>query len=75
MGQCADIRHSEHAIYREVGQRQQRPPTTGIARHWGAEVLQVVSRMWAQLPGDRPSMSEVENDLHQILAEWKIKRK
>jgi len=58
---------NEHAIYQEVGQKQLRPSTATMRRQWGGDILDVVDRMWAQDPKQRPDMSEVVEDLEDMI--------
>jgi serine/threonine protein kinase len=58
---------NEHAIYQEVGQKQMRPATATMRRQWGGDILDLVERMWAQDPKERPHMSEVVKDLERLV--------
>lgn len=68
---------NEHQIYLNVGQKQQRyvvllcscrPFVGTMRRRFGDEIVKLLDRMWAQLPRDRPSMSEVCAALEQCIA-------
>ncbi|WFC97003.1 non-specific serine/threonine protein kinase [Malassezia brasiliensis] len=59
---------NEHQIYLNVGQKQQRPFVGTMRRRFGNEIVELLDRMWAQLPRDRPSMSEVCAALEQCIA-------
>ncbi|KLT39753.1 kinase-like protein [Cutaneotrichosporon oleaginosum] len=61
--------HNEHYIYDAVGQKHKRPPLTGLRKHWGAEPVNLIERMWHQDPAERPTMSDVVADLEALLAE------
>lgn len=39
-----------------------------MGRKWGAEILELVNKMWAQQASDRPSMSEVRVELEELIA-------
>jgi serine/threonine protein kinase len=58
---------NEHAIYHEVGGKQFRPSTATMRRQWGGEPLDLIDRMWAQDPKQRPDMSEVVKDLEGLI--------
>ncbi|KAL1406071.1 hypothetical protein Q8F55_007754 [Vanrija albida] len=61
--------HNEHYIYDAVGQKQKRPPLSGLRKHWGAEPVNLIERMWHQDPAERPTMSDVVADLEALIAE------
>lgn len=48
-----------------------RPSTFAIRKKWGSEVVQLLERMWQHDPADRPTMTDVKDDLQAILAEHK----
>lgn len=58
---------NEHAIYQEVGQKQMRPSTATMRRQWGGDILDLVEKMWAQSPAQRPGMTEVVKELETLL--------
>lgn len=58
---------NEHAIYQEVGQKHMRPSTATMRRQWGGDILDLVEKMWAQVPSQRPSMPEVVKELESLL--------
>ncbi|PLW56441.1 hypothetical protein PCANC_04857 [Puccinia coronata f. sp. avenae] len=62
---------NEHAIYQDVGHRQLRPATAGMRRQWGDEILNLVEKLWAQNPADRPRMDAVLVELDAIVAGYK----
>ncbi|KAG0697001.1 hypothetical protein DFH29DRAFT_174803 [Suillus ampliporus] len=59
---------NEHAIYDVVGAKRQRPPITGLRKQWCPEIIDLLERMWAHDPNDRPTMSEVVKELEHIAA-------
>lgn len=59
---------NEHGIYQDVGQRHLRPATAGMRRQWGDEILNLVEKLWAQSPNDRPTMKEVIKELDTVIA-------
>lgn len=61
--------HNEHYIYDAVGQKHKRPPLAGLRKHWGAEPVNLVERMWHQDPAERPTMSDVVADLEALIAD------
>ncbi|GMK59326.1 hypothetical protein CspeluHIS016_0703410 [Cutaneotrichosporon spelunceum] len=61
--------YNEHYIYNAVGQKRKRPPLTGLRKHWGAEPVNLIERMWHQDPAERPTMSDVVADVEALLAE------
>ncbi|KAI6005837.1 hypothetical protein EDD15DRAFT_2214117 [Pisolithus albus] len=58
---------NEHAIYEAVGAKRQRPSISGLKKQWCPEILDLIERMWAQDPGDRPTMIEVVQELERLL--------
>jgi len=63
--------HNEHYIYDAVGTKQRRPSVVGLKKHWGAEPVNLMERMWHQDPGERPTMTDVVADLEVLIAECK----
>jgi mitogen-activated protein kinase kinase kinase 13 len=61
---------NEHAIYDAVGAKKQRPSVSGLRRQWCPEIVELTERMWAQDPQDRPTMSEVCEELEKIHEEY-----
>ncbi|TXT08755.1 hypothetical protein VHUM_02883 [Vanrija humicola] len=61
--------HNEHYIYDAVGQKQKRPPLSGLRKHWGTEPVNLIERMWHQDPAERPTMSDVVADLEALIAD------
>lgn len=58
---------NEHQIYQDVGQKRQRPYTGFIRRQFGDEIVDLLDRMWDQTPKNRPSMTEVCNELESLI--------
>lgn len=61
--------NNEHYIYEAVGRQNKRPSVSGLRKHWGAEPVNLMERMWHQDPAERPTMSDVVADLEAILAD------
>jgi hypothetical protein len=40
-----------------------------MRKHWGAEPVALIERMWEQDPRERPTMSDVVADLEAMIAE------
>lgn len=59
---------NEHQIYLDVGQRKLRPPTVAIRRRYGGEIVDLLDRMWDHLAKNRPTMSEVCEELEILIA-------
>ncbi|KAG8914884.1 hypothetical protein FRC01_003878 [Tulasnella sp. 417] len=59
---------NEHAIYEEVGAKKNRPSLTGCRKQWCPEIVDLVMRMWAQDPKQRPPIREVVEELESIIA-------
>lgn len=59
---------NEHAIYDIVGAKRQRPSTAGLRKQWCPDIIDLLERMWAHEPNDRPTMSEVVRELERIAA-------
>ncbi|KIO28013.1 hypothetical protein M407DRAFT_72388 [Tulasnella calospora MUT 4182] len=59
---------NEHAIYEEVGAKKNRPSLTGCRKLWCPEIVDLVMRMWAQDPKQRPPIREVVEELESIIA-------
>jgi len=57
---------NEHAIYEAVGAKKQRPSLSGLRKHWSPELVGLVERMWAQHPQDRPTMTQVVEELENM---------
>jgi hypothetical protein len=60
--------HNEHYIYDAVGTKHRRPTTSGLRKHWGTEPVALMERMWHQDPRERPTMTDVVDDLEQMFA-------
>lgn len=39
----------------------------GLRKHWCPEIVDLVERMWAQDHQDRPTMTEVVQELEQLI--------
>ncbi|EIW66877.1 hypothetical protein TREMEDRAFT_34208, partial [Tremella mesenterica DSM 1558] len=61
--------HNEHYIYDAVGAKHRRPSIAGLRKHWGAEPVNLMERMWEQDPAERPTMTDVVSDLESLIAE------
>lgn len=61
--------YNEHYIYDAVGQKHKRPSLAGLKKHWGAEPVNLIERMWHQDPAERPTMTDVVADLEALIAE------
>jgi len=57
---------NEHAIYDIVGAKRQRPSTEGLKRQWRPELVDLMERMWAHDPAERPIMDDVVVELEEI---------
>ncbi|KZV87379.1 kinase-like protein [Exidia glandulosa HHB12029] len=62
---------NEHAIYDLVGAKKQRPSVSGMRKQWCPEFVDLIERMWAQDPSDRPTMSEVVRQLEATIRQYK----
>ncbi|OBZ65718.1 Mitogen-activated protein kinase kinase kinase 12 [Grifola frondosa] len=62
---------NEHAIYDLVGAKRQRPSVSGLRKHWCPEIVDLIERMWAQDPQDRPTMSEVVEELERLVRQYR----
>lgn len=58
---------NEHAIYEAVGAKRQRPSIHGLKKQWCPEVVDLIEHMWAQDPGERPTMIEVVQELERLI--------
>ncbi|SNX83874.1 uncharacterized protein MEPE_02582 [Melanopsichium pennsylvanicum] len=58
---------NEHQIYQDVGQKKQRPYTGFIRRQFGGEIVDLLDRMWDHNPKNRPSMTEVCDELESLI--------
>ncbi|RXW19626.1 hypothetical protein EST38_g6222 [Candolleomyces aberdarensis] len=61
---------NEHAIYDVVGAKKQRPSVSGLRKQWCPEVVDLIDRMWAQDPRDRPTMTEVVQSLRELVSRY-----
>ena len=62
---------NEHAIYEAVGQKRQRPSLSGLRKQWCPEIVNLIERMWAQDPNDRPTIAEVVEEIQDIIKEYR----
>ncbi|EIM90353.1 kinase-like protein [Stereum hirsutum FP-91666 SS1] len=62
---------NEHAIYELVGAKRQRPSLTGLRRQYCPEVVDLIDQMWAQEHQDRPTMSEVVQELERLVKAYR----
>ena len=47
-----------------------RPSMHGMRKLWCPEIVELIERMWAQEPRDRPTISDVVHDLGSILSKY-----
>jgi len=59
---------NEHAIYEAVGTKRQRPPVSGLRKQWSPEIVELMKCMWAQDPHDRPTMTQVVEELETMMS-------
>ncbi|KAL5533245.1 hypothetical protein ACEPAF_5021 [Sanghuangporus sanghuang] len=62
---------NEHAIYETVGQKRQRPSLSGLRKLWCPDIVELIDRMWAQEPQERPTIIEVVEELQRIIKEYR----
>ncbi|CAD6986497.1 unnamed protein product [Tilletia controversa] len=60
---------NEHQIYLDVGQKRQRPYTGSIRRQYGDDIVELLDRMWHHSPRERPTMTEVCEQLEVLIAQ------
>lgn len=53
--------------YRSVAHERRRPSVSGLRKLWCPEIVDLVERMWQQDPQDRPTMSEVVQELERLV--------
>ncbi|KEP53862.1 tyrosine kinase family catalytic domain protein [Rhizoctonia solani 123E] len=58
---------NEHAIYEAVGAKKLRPPTNGLRKQYCAEIVDLVEKMWAQEPKERPTIKRVVEELERLV--------
>ncbi len=44
-----------------------RPSIAGLKKQWCPEIVELMEHMWEQDPADRPTMSEVVQELERII--------
>ena len=47
-----------------------RPSVSGLRKQWCPEVVDLIDRMWAQDPRDRPTMTEVVQSLRELVSRY-----
>jgi mitogen-activated protein kinase kinase kinase 13 len=47
-----------------------RPSIYGLRKQWCPEIVDLIERMWAQEHNDRPTMSEVVEELERLICLW-----
>ncbi|KAF9246408.1 hypothetical protein BU15DRAFT_39606 [Melanogaster broomeanus] len=62
---------NEHAIYETVGAKRQRPAVTGLRKQYCPEVVDLLERMWAHDPAERPTMTEVVKELEHMVSVYR----
>ncbi|EJD05707.1 kinase-like protein, partial [Fomitiporia mediterranea MF3/22] len=62
---------NEHAIYEIVGQKRQRPSLSGLRKLWCPDIVELIERMWAHDPQQRPTVTEVVEELQRIAKEYR----
>lgn len=62
---------NEHGIYKTVGAERQRPSVSGLRKHWCPEIVDLMERMWAHEHQDRPSMTEVVEELEHLVQQYR----
>ncbi|TFK54598.1 hypothetical protein OE88DRAFT_1693351 [Heliocybe sulcata] len=62
---------NEHAIYEIVGAKRQRPSISGLRKQWCPEVVDLMDRMWIHEPQERPTMTEVVQELERLQARYR----
>lgn len=45
-----------------------RPSVSGLRKQWCPEIIDLIEHMWAQEHQDRPTMSEVVQELEKMVA-------
>ncbi|CAE6436772.1 unnamed protein product [Rhizoctonia solani] len=58
---------NEHAIYEAVGAKKLRPPTNGLRKQYCTEIVDLVEKMWAQEPKERPTIKRVVEELERLV--------
>ncbi|KZT71370.1 kinase-like protein [Daedalea quercina L-15889] len=62
---------NEHAIYDIVGHKRQRPSISGLRKHWCPEIVDLMEKMWTHEPAERPTMTEVVEELEQLVRQYR----
>lgn len=48
-----------------------RPSVSGLRKHWCPEIVDLMERMWAHEHQDRPSMTEVVEELEHLVQQYR----
>ena len=48
-----------------------RPSIRGLADRWCPEIVHLMERMWAQDHQERPTMSEIVDELEQLVQQYR----
>jgi len=62
---------NEHAIYEAVGAKRQRPSVSGLRKQWCPEIVDLIEKMWAQDPNDRPGIAQVVEELQTLREQYR----
>ncbi|KIJ69107.1 hypothetical protein HYDPIDRAFT_105676 [Hydnomerulius pinastri MD-312] len=62
---------NEHAIYETVGAKRQRPSISGLRKQYCPEIVDLLERMWAHDPADRPTMTEIVEELEHLVSVYR----
>ncbi|KAI0371665.1 kinase-like protein [Pilatotrama ljubarskyi] len=54
-------------VSRTAAHARDRPSVAGLRKQWCPEIVDLVERMWQQDPQDRPTMSEVVQELERLV--------
>lgn len=46
------------------------PSMSGLRKQWCPQIVDLIERMWAQEHQDRPTMSEVVNELERLVEDY-----
>ena len=44
------------------------PSVSGLRKQWSPEIVELMERMWAQDPHDRPTMTQVVEELETMMS-------
>lgn len=45
---------------------------TGLRKYWCPEIVDLMERMWAHEPNDRPTMVDVVHEVEAMLRQYRI---